>query len=64
MGKKKNEQKRRAAERAAAAAGLGGITVEAGRALVLDRAEAIAEADRAGLFLLGLEPGEVSGRIL
>ncbi|MBB4121756.1 UDP-2,3-diacylglucosamine diphosphatase LpxI domain-containing protein [Martelella radicis] len=43
--------------RAAAAAGLGGIAVEAGRALVLDRAEAIAEADGAGLFLLGLEPG-------
>nr|WP_272211490.1 UDP-2,3-diacylglucosamine diphosphatase LpxI [Marinicella sp. W31]MDC2877381.1 UDP-2,3-diacylglucosamine diphosphatase LpxI [Marinicella sp. W31] len=42
--------------RAAAAAGLGGIAVEAGRALVLDRAQAIAEADRAGVFLLGLEP--------
>ncbi|QQM28936.1 UDP-2,3-diacylglucosamine diphosphatase LpxI [Martelella lutilitoris] len=44
--------------RAAAAAGLGGIAVEAGRALVLDREAAIAEADRAGLFLLGLEPGQ------
>ncbi|PRX05469.1 UNVERIFIED_ORG: hypothetical protein BCL66_11649 [Martelella mediterranea] len=46
--------------RAASAAGLGGIAVEAGRALVLDRAATIAEADRAGLFLYGLEPDEIA----
>lgn len=39
--------------REAAAAGLRGICVEAGGTLVLDRAELGAEADRAGLFILG-----------
>ena len=38
---------------AVAAAGLRGIAVEADQALILDRAEVIAEADRLGLFLVG-----------
>jgi UDP-2,3-diacylglucosamine hydrolase len=38
---------------AAAAAGLIGVAVEAGGALVLQRAEAVALADAAGLFLFG-----------
>jgi len=40
---------------AAAAAGLRGVAVEAGGALVMDRAEMIAAADRAGLFVVGVE---------
>ena len=45
--------------RAAAAAGLAGIAFEAGGVLLLDRAEAVAEADRAGLFLWARpEPSE------
>lgn len=36
-------------------AGLAGIAVEAGRALALERREVIAEADAAGLFVLGWE---------
>lgn len=35
-------------------AGLNGIAVEAGGALILDREAAIAEADTRGLFLLGV----------
>ena len=35
----------------AAAAGLAGIAVEAGGVMILDRAETIAAADAAGLFL-------------
>ncbi len=42
--------------RAAAAAGLAGVVGEAGRLLVLDRAEAVALADQLGLFILGVEP--------
>ena len=42
--------------RRCAAAGLAGIVGEAGRLLVLDRAEAIALADELGLFILGVEP--------
>ena len=42
--------------RGAAAAGLAGIVGEAGRLLVLDRAEATALADELGLFILGVEP--------
>lgn len=38
----------------AAAAGLRGIAVEAGAALVLDRAEVIRAADAAGLFVIGV----------
>lgn len=39
----------------AAGAGLVGIAAEAGRSLFLDRAETIAAADAAGLFLLGID---------
>lgn len=38
------------------AAGLAGIAVEAGRALVLERDSVIAEADRLGLFVVGIDP--------
>jgi UDP-2,3-diacylglucosamine hydrolase len=41
---------------AAAAAGLRGIAIEAGGALVLDRQAVIAAADRAGLFVVGVKP--------
>jgi UDP-2,3-diacylglucosamine hydrolase len=40
----------------AAAAGLSGIAVEAGGALVLGRAALAAEADRLGMFVIGIEP--------
>jgi DUF1009 family protein len=40
----------------AAAAGLRGIAVEAGGAIVLDRAETVAAADAAGLFLVAAAP--------
>ncbi len=40
----------------AAAAGLRGIAVEAGGALVVDRAAVARAADEAGLFILGVEP--------
>jgi DUF1009 family protein len=40
---------------AATAAGLRGIAVEAGGAIVLDRAETIAAADAAGLFLIAVD---------
>ncbi len=40
----------------AAAAGLGGVVVEAGAVLVLDRDEAIGVADAAGCAFCGLEP--------
>jgi hypothetical protein len=39
----------------ARAAGLAGIAVEAGRALVVEREEMIAAADAAGLFVVGIE---------
>ena len=38
------------------AAGLAGIAVEAGRALILDRAAVIASADDAGMFIYGIAP--------
>jgi DUF1009 family protein len=41
--------------RGAAAAGLAGVVGEAGRLLVLDRAEVVALADELGLFILGVE---------
>jgi DUF1009 family protein len=41
--------------RGAARAGLAGIVGEAGRLLVVDREETIAEADGLGLFILGVE---------
>lgn len=39
----------------AAKAGLAGIAVEVGRALVLDRAEMIARADSLGIFIIGID---------
>ena len=42
--------------RAAAAAGLRGVAFEAGGTLMTDRAACIAEADAAGLFLIGIDP--------
>ena len=40
------------------AAGLAGVVVQAGGVLVLGRAETVAAADAAGLFLWGREAGE------
>lgn len=40
----------------AAAAGLRGIAFEAGGAMLAERAEAVALADRHGMFLLGIDP--------
>jgi DUF1009 family protein len=38
-------------------AGLAGVAVEAGRALLLDREALIAAADREGIFLCGIDRG-------
>lgn len=49
--------------RNAAAAGLAGIALGAGATLAIDRAAMIAEADRLGLFLIGIDPssaGEIA----
>jgi DUF1009 family protein len=46
--------------RGAHAAGLNGIVVEAGGALVMNRAELEAEADRLGLFVYGASPEELA----
>jgi DUF1009 family protein len=45
--------------RGAIAAGLRGVAFEAGGALLAERAEAVALADAAGLFLLGFDPKTV-----
>ncbi len=45
----------------ARAAGLAGIAVEAGRALVLERSALISEADNAGLFVAGIDRAFLSG---
>ncbi len=45
---------------AAAAAGLRGIAFEAGGAILVDRAATVAAADKAGLFLLGLTPEQIT----
>ena len=45
----------------AAEAGLEGIAIAAGAALFLDRDEAIAKADEAGLFLLGIDGATLEG---
>ncbi len=37
-------------------AGFGGIAIEAGGSLVLDRAQIVARADQAGMFVLGVAP--------
>ena len=42
----------------AVAAGLKGIAIEAGGALVVDRAAVVAAADAAGLFVIGIDPGD------
>lgn len=41
-------------------AGLAGVAVEAGFALVIDRAALVAEADRRGLFVYGFTPSELA----
>jgi len=41
---------------ACAVAGLRGVAVEAGAALIIDRAEVAAAADRTGLFVVGVKP--------
>jgi hypothetical protein len=41
------------------AAGLRGIALEAGGALVVDRARTVEAADAAGLFIIGIAPGEM-----
>lgn len=46
--------------RRAAAAGLAGVAVEAGAALVIDAAATIAAADAAGLFVYGFTPAELA----
>ncbi|MFB9951982.1 LpxI family protein [Rhizobium puerariae] len=38
-------------------AGLAGVAVEAGRALILEEAKLIAAADAAGIFVCGIDPG-------
>lgn len=43
----------------AAAAGLAGVAVQAGGALVVRRSDIIAAADKAGLFVLGFDPTDV-----
>lgn len=43
----------------AAAAGLRGVAVEAGGALLAEREASVAAADAAGLFILGIDPTEV-----
>ena len=60
---KKPQQERRAdlptigadTVRHAAEAGLRGIAVEEGQSLILDRGELIAEANRLGLFVVGIK---------
>lgn len=44
-------------------AGLAGVAVEAGRSLVLERDELIAAADRAGLFVLGVDRALLRGAL-
>jgi UDP-2,3-diacylglucosamine hydrolase len=41
---------------AAAKAGLRGLAIQAGRSLLVDRENACAAADKAGLFIVGVEP--------
>jgi DUF1009 family protein len=47
----------------AKAAGLGGIAVEAGRALILERKAAIDAADAAGMFIFGIDRGLPAGGV-
>jgi DUF1009 family protein len=46
----------------AAAAGLRGVAFEAGGTILAEREAAVAAADAAGLFLLGLSPADLSAR--
>lgn len=46
--------------RGASAAGLAGIAVESGAALVVDRAEVASAADELGVFIYGFSPAEVA----
>ena len=48
--------------RGAAEAGLRGVAFEAGGTILAERDAAVAAADAAGLFLLGLGPDELSER--
>jgi len=41
------------------AAGLNGIAIEAGGALILDREQVMAEANAGGIFVYGIEPGSM-----
>ncbi|MFM9940638.1 MAG: LpxI family protein [Hyphomicrobiaceae bacterium] len=45
----------------AVAAGLAGLAVSAGQAIVLERAQLVAQADQAGLFVQGLDMPPLSG---
>ena len=47
---------------AAAGAGLRGVAFEAGGTILADRNAAVAAADAAGIFLLGLDPGSFDAR--
>lgn len=42
-------------------AGLAGVAAEAGKSLCFDRAQAVRDADAAGLFLIGLTPDDAAG---
>jgi DUF1009 family protein len=48
--------------KAAASAGLRGVAFEAGSTLIAEREATVAEAERAGLFLIGLDPDTVAQR--
>jgi UDP-2,3-diacylglucosamine hydrolase len=47
----------------ARAAGLAGIAIEAGRALILDREAVVSAADEAGLFVFGIDRGLQRGNL-
>lgn len=42
-------------------AGLTGVAIEAGRAFILDRSDVILEADRLGLFVVGVDRDQITG---
>lgn len=44
---------------AMAKAGLRGVALEAGRSLLIEREKTIAEADKAGIFIVGLTPADI-----
>lgn len=46
--------------RRATAAGLAGVAIEAGGALIIDMADAVREADDNGLFIFGFQPDDVA----